>query len=119
MGTTGVNAVGRQALVLGLKVGGGKAESSPASSALAYASEKGEGTTQHGCRIRELANQHGGADPAAADPLPGKKHRLGIIEKNFSVGAPAGEETDIARPVPAKTPVRSDGDGLQRGKSRG
>jgi len=119
VGTAGVNAVGRQALVLGLQVGGGKAESGPATGALTHGPEKGEGPAQHGCRIAELAGGDGGPDPAAADPLPGKNNRFGIIQENFAISAPAGEESDIARAVFAKTPVRSNGDGLQRGEGRG
>ena len=116
---TGINALRRQALVLGLEIRSGKAESGAATRSRAHSAEKSEGSTEHFRGIGKLPRNNGRANPAAADPLAVKKHRLRIIEENFPVETPPGEQSNVPRAVFTETPIRADGNGLERGKGRG
>ena len=119
VGATGVDAFGRQALILGLQIGGGEAQAGPATCAWAHGAEEGEGSSEHFRGVGELTGKDSGTDPTAADSFAGKNHRFGIIEQDFFFATPATEKTDITGPVFAKTPVWADGNGLQRGKRGG
>lgn len=119
VGAAGVNTFGRKALVLGLQIGRGKAQAGPTTRSRAHSAEEGEGSAEHFRRIGKLTRNNGSTNPAATNPLPVKKHRLGIIEENFPVGTPPGEQGDVPRAVFTEPPVWADGDGLERGKRGG
>ena len=112
-GSTGIDTIGRQAFVLGSEVGGGKSDAVAAAVTGHDPAQDGEGAAEHGGGLVEVSGLDRLADPAAADALPCVQDRVGIVENDFAGGAPSGQKIHIAAPIPAKTPVGPDGDGLQ------
>ena len=119
MGAARVDAIGRQALVLGLQIGRREAQAGPATRPRAHGAKKGERPAEHCRGIVELTSRDGGAQPAAADPFPGKNHRVRIIEEDFFPLTPAAQKIDIAGSIFSKPPIRADRNRPERGKRGG
>jgi len=81
-GLTGVHAVGRQALVLGGEISGGKTEALTATLSAFDLAEDGERATQHSGCFRQVSCLDGGTDPAATNSFPLIEDRFGIIQGN-------------------------------------
>ena len=116
---TGVDPVGREALVFGGEIRGGKAEAVTATFSRDDLSEDGKGATEHSGGFDQFAFADGGTDSAAADSFLLVENGHGIIESGPVFFAPSGEEGDISRAVASEAPVGSDGDGFEGGPGGG
>ena len=119
LGVAGVHAIGRKAFVLGMEVGRGKAETLAATGSRSHGAIKSIRSTEHFGGVTQLPGRDGGPEPTAADPFPGKEDWRGIIESDISLLAPTAEHGHVPRAVFAEPPVRTDRDGVERGKSFG
>jgi len=93
---TGVDTVGREALIFGGKIRGGKAEAVTATFSWDDLSEDGKGATEHSGGIDEFAFADGGTDSAAADSFVLVENGCWIVEGGPMALAPGGEHGDIA-----------------------
>jgi hypothetical protein len=102
---TGVDTVGREALVFGGEIRGGKAEAVTATFSWDDLSEDRKGATEHSGGFDEFAFVDGGTDSAAADSFVLVEDGWWVIENRALLFAPSGEHGDIPRSVVAKAPV--------------
>ena len=119
LGVAGVDPIGRKAFVLGLEIGGGKAKTHAATGSRSHGSIKRIRSAKHFGGVTQLSGRDAGTESASADPFPGKENWRGIIEPDVSVVAPMIEHGHIPGAVFAEPPVRTDRDGVERGKSFG
>ena len=118
-GTSGKNSIGWETFVLGVQVGGGKANLFSTSVPVDDPTEQSEGAPEHGGGFLEISLLDGHADPAATDPGSGMQDGIGIIEEDFALGTPAREKAYVPASVFAKPPIGPDGNRLKIWKSAG
>ena len=116
---TGVDTVGREALIFGGEIRGGKAEAVTATFSWDDLSEDRKGATEHSGGFDEFAFADVGTDSAAADSFVLVENGCWIVEGGAMALAPGGEEGDISRAVASKAPVRPDRDGFEGGPRGG
>ena len=93
---TGVDPVGREALVFGSEIGGRKAKSMSSAVSWDDLAKNSKGATQHGGGIDQFAIADGGTDSAAADSFVLVEDGWWVIENCALFFAPSGEHGDIA-----------------------
>ena len=116
---TGVDTVGREALIFGGEIRCGKADAVTATFSWDDLSEDRKGATEHSGGFDEFAFADVGTDSAAADSFVLVENGCWIVEGGAMALAPGGEEGDISRAVASKAPVRPDRDGFEGGPRGG
>ena len=95
-GSTRVDSIGGQALILGGEICGRKAKSMSSTISWYDLAKNSKGAAEHGGGIDQFAFSDGGTDSTAADSFVLVENGCWIIEGGPMALAPGGEHGDIA-----------------------